>query len=488
LQTFFARPLDTGFRRYDELLKERRKMMKRLLIVDDEPNLVDTMVQVFELKGYQVASAHTAAQAWQQLVEFQPDIVFLDIDLAGDGRDRTGGEILRQLRARWDRQELPVIVISGAGDTRLLQELLQQGADDYEVKPIEFKGLLDKVQRFLNRPSGGSQAPAEAWREELVGKSKQIMHLTLEIWRLAQLGADALILGETGTGKNLAAHMYHQFSPRSVRRFYEIDCANIAPNLFETEIFGYAQGAYTEAKRTKKGRIEEADGGIAFFNEIGDIPLEQQVKLLTLLENKVITRVGSNEPIRLDVIILAATNRDLHAMVDRGTFRPDLYYRLCHNVLSMPPLREHREDIPYLTEHFIRKYNAEYAKHITGTAPEVQDRLHALPWPGNVRQLEHCISAGVQNSLDATITLQDIQPSLDAFGRETAAAEGLDLSADYATFRNIEDGLSRDMQRKYLIHHLELNGWNIAQTARRIGIKREYLNQLMKKFAVQREK
>jgi len=330
--------------------------MGRLLVVDDNQDIVQTYQEIFEQEEFEVKSSDDPVQAIELVTSFNPDLLILDIDLKGDGINRSGVDILHKVRQSKSKDELPIIVISGVGDTSLLIELLQQGASDYEVKPVDdYKSLLDKIKRLTNKPSSqprSDQAPAQ---DLIAGKSKFMMNLTKSIYSLAQSECDTLILGETGTGKDLVARVYHRLSPRQKKAFYLIDCTKISSSLFEAELFGYVPGAFSDAKQLKKGLIEEANGGIAFLNEIGDMPLEQQAKLLTLLETKSITRVGSTAPIKLDIVILAATNQDLKTMVEQGHFRKDLYYRLFNHVIINPPLRDHLEDLPLLVDQFIHE-------------------------------------------------------------------------------------------------------------------------------------
>ncbi len=465
--------------------------MKRILIVEDDASIVATMTEMFEIKGFRVMSAYNEEQALKKVDEFKPDIMLLDMDLMGDGKDRTGREILLKIRKRWNNKELPVIVISGVGDVKLLNELMQKGMDDYEVKPLEFQDLLMKINRFIKRKDMPEKTRDETWTEEVVGKSKVIMNLSMNIWRSAQAESDTLILGETGTGKNLIARAYHRLSRRCDNNFYEIDCTNIVPTLFEAEIFGYVQGAFSEAKGNKRGRIEEADGGIALFNEIGDLPWEQQAKLLALLESKTITRVGSNKPIKLDIVILAATNRDLYAMVKQGLFRKDLYYRLYNNLLISPPLRDHLEDIPCLLEYFKKEYNEFFNKQINGFDPDLVGRLQEMPWEGNVRQLKKCVSFGVQHCLDDTITMEDVSPFLRNFNDKEMRAEPFrldDFNPDmsYQDLKALEKDIIQKIHKKYLVYALNKFQGNVSRTARHIGIKREYLNQIIKHYHIQK--
>ncbi len=467
--------------------------MSRLLWVDDESSLADTMAEMFKLKGFTVEKSGTFEQTMAALEACKPDLVCLDLDLAGNGHDLTGLEILKQIRARWTSMELPVIVVSGAGNTSLLRELMEHGADDYETKPVDFRDMLEKVRRFIQR-SRPSPAPASpSWQEDIIGKSKLMMNLTLNVWRASRMESNVLILGETGTGKDLVAHVYHKSSPRCGRRFYEIDCTNIQTNLFESELFGYVPGAFTEAKKIKKGKVEEADGGILFFNEIGELPWEQQGKFLTLLESKTFTRVGSNDPITVDVVILAATNRDLYSMVEAGRFRKDLFYRLFNQVIVNPPLRDHLEDVPLLVDYFIRKYSAKMQKPVAAFEEGLLEEFKQFSWPGNVRQLQNCVRVGVQNCVDAVIRKNDVADWMAHFDASSQTGSPLSLTTvnpdvNYAEQKRQLEKQINQKWKEYLLHHLQKQNWNVSRTAEKIGVSREYLNQMIKRLEIIREK
>jgi DNA-binding NtrC family response regulator len=318
-----------------------------------------------------------------------------------------------------------------------------------------------------------------------------MMNLAKNVFRAAQADSDVLFLGETGTGKTLVADVFHQVSQRAEKPFIRIDCNNIATNLFETEIFGYVKGAFTGAGPDKPGRIVEADGGILFLDEIGDLPPEQQGKLLTFLENKTFSPVGSIDTYKLDVLILMATNKPLYEKVKAGEFRKDLYYRLHNTVIQNPPLKDHPEDIPDLVGQFIKVFNLQYGKAVTAVSAEVMARLQSLPWDGNVRQLISCIEEGVKNCLDHLIILQDIMPFLrrEGFSRPQSKqpeVQPQDWDVDYKTFK---EKILHQLERDYLKRKLDQHLWSVTRTAKAIGLpQHQYLNQLMRRFDLKREK
>ncbi|MCK5240948.1 sigma-54-dependent Fis family transcriptional regulator [bacterium] len=470
--------------------------MAYMLIVDDNINIANVYKEVFEQEGFQVECADDEKHSLELVGACKPDVVLLDVDLKGDGGDRSGCVILNRLREKWTQEELPIIVISGVGDTSLLIEMIKNGANDFEVKPVEdFKSLVEKVKRYLHKKNGPPDQDLPVWEERIVGKSKVIMNLAKNILWAAQSECDTMILGETGTGKDLVARSFHALSKRQAKPFYEIDLTKISPNLFESEVFGYVTGAFSGAQRNKKGLIEETQGGVAFLNEIGELPLEQQAKLLTLLENKIITRVGSTEKIKMDIVILAATNRNLKKMVDKGFFRKDLYYRLYNHVLIIPPLRDHLEDIPLLVDHFIKELNPRYQKRIQATSVEVMEWMQKQKWEGNVRHLKKCTEVGIKNSLDNIISLQDIQSFVTQMEAETENSDEKigqpPGTADYLEleYQDLKKQLKVEIdekEKRYLLHHLEKNKKNKTKTARSIGINNyQQLTQAMKRLNIE---
>jgi DNA-binding NtrC family response regulator len=272
--------------------------------------------------------------------------------------------------------------------------------------------------------------------------------------------------------------------------FYIIDCPSITESLFESELFGHEKDAFTGAK-FKRGRLEEAQDGIVLINEIGELSLAMQAKLLHVLEKKEFTRVGSNLPIQLKSVILTATNRDLASMVRKELFREDLLQRLYKSVVVVnPPMRERAEDIPDLVAYFIRKFNLACNKGVRNADQELLDYLKKQSWPGNVRQLEHCIQTGVQNCPDDVLTLKDIASFLALFENSDSTGADMPISqnmnVDYRTHKNLVETMYHQLLKDYLLHHIVANNWNIAQTALQIGMSREYLNQEMKRYEIQR--
>jgi len=463
--------------------------MKRILVIDDEAQYVESLVELLNNVGYRAGSADTYEKTLDEVASFKPQLMILDLDLK-DGMEHTGAYILKKVRQDLSKADLPVLVVSGAGDPELCFQVLRDGANDYLVKPVDFPILLEKINRLLS--AGPVVSECQPWENKLIGRSKLVMDLAKNVFQAAQTECDTLFLGETGCGKTHLANLYHQFSSRSDKPLVRIDLNPIPHELFETELFGYKANAFSGASaKDKPGRIDEANcGGILFLDEIGDLDLATQGKLLTLLDSKVYYQVGSsgNAAVRLNAVILTATNVNLYEKVKKGEFRKDLYYRLLKNVIECPALRKHTEDIPQLIDHYIGKFSREYHKPVASASPEVVRTLQGLTWDGNVRELIHCIGQAVKNCLDTQITLREIQPFLDLLIQNhhgDGPAPIPDLNMDHKSFR---DKVIFKMERDYLLHHLKVNDWNVTKTAAAIGQSRQYLTELMSKFDIQRPK
>jgi DNA-binding NtrC family response regulator len=456
--------------------------MKRILILDDEIDVVDTIAGILKDEGYQVDSTTNCEEVLKKLEQFRPNLVTLDLNF-GTGKEQAGIDILREIRSRYPQKDLPILVISGTGDAVKLAELLKLGMDGYIYKPIgDPSELVEKIERFMSHPPEAEMEADNHWVKQLVGKS-MVMDILLQLSRVARAELDTLILGETGTGKELLAEMYHQLSPRRKQRFYKIDSAEFTPNLFESQLFGHVSGAFSGANRDAKGKFEAANGGIAFFDEIGELNLDQQAKLLNLLQNKTVTRIGSTEPIRVDVVILAATNKNLYEMVREGKFRPDLFYRLHSNTLTIPPLRTRLEDLPLLVEHFLRKYK-KVNPNVIGVDPEVLEKFQTFKWNGNVRSLEKCIEAGMANSSGQRITWKDVCKFCENEIQENGPGTGdykVGFDLDYKNFKDLLKRIEHD----YFQYHLEKNQHSVPKTAEALGFKsRQQLNEIIRRHGI----
>jgi DNA-binding NtrC family response regulator len=378
--------------------------MSKILIIDDQPEIVNGLRERFELEGYEVEAAHEQSTALHLLDAEEINLVLLDVYWGEE--EKTGLDILSQIRSEEQYKAIPVVVMTGKPDSQLTIEALSLGANDFICKPVVMEDLLEKMRRLLDRGPAKLEA-VPVWENKFVCSSPSMIDLTKEIWRIAQVQADVLLTGETGTGKNLVAEMIHHLSPRKNKPFYTIECTSIPATLFESTLFGHEKGAFTDASATHPGRVEMAEGGILFLDEIGDLTLENQAKLLGFLGTKQFMRVGGNQVLKANVQIIIATLRDLEARVEEGKFRKDLYYRIKESQLQIPPLREHVEDIPLLVWYFLKKYNSLYGKSIQKITPEVFQTLQKDMWDGNVRQLQKTLKEAVRNCVGQVLEIKD---------------------------------------------------------------------------------
>lgn len=366
--------------------------MATLLIVDDEPNVVYSLKKRLTTDSLEIISASTARQGIEMVIDRNPDAVLLDVRLP----DMSGLDAFEEIR-QYDSR-LPVIIITAHATTETAIEAMKRGAFEYLLKPLDLPELKDIVARAIHLGSL-SRVPAVFGEEEssdraadrIVGLSPPMQAVYKNIGRVAPQDVNVLILGESGTGKELVARAIYSHSQRNKKPFLAINCAAIPESLLESELFGHERGAFTGADRRRIGKFEQVDQGTMFLDEIGDMSLATQAKILRLLQDGRFERVGGNETISTDVRIIAATNQNLEELVARGRFREDLYYRLKVFGIHLPPLRERMEDLPLLVEHFAKLASQELNKPIRTTPPETMEVLKAYDWPGNVRELQSAI-------------------------------------------------------------------------------------------------
>ncbi len=452
--------------------------MADLLIVDDQPDLIQVLKERCELEGHRVTTALDPAAAMAQLSARTFDMALIDV-YWGD-EEKIGIELLKAIRAEARWHALPIIIMTGKPDSQLTLEALQAGANDFILKDLQGGEWLEKIGRVLRPSAATPVAEPEVWESALVGSSPLMINLTKELWRVAQQQADALILGETGSGKNLTASMIHRLGPRKQKKFYAVACPAIPADLFENELFGNEPGSYTGALG-KRGKVEEADGGVLFLDEIGDLAPAHQAKLLSFLETKQFMRVGGNQLRSVDVQILTATHRNLEEKVAKGEFRQDLYYRLIGNVIRIPALREHMEDLPALVWYFIKKFNALYGRNIQRVDPEVFRRLQNDPWQGNVRELQSKVQEAVRACPDQTLQVKDFSSMVV---KTTGVQPKGPMSRLDLSYREAKESIMQEFHDLYLAHHLDAHDWNISETARAIGIMREQLNAVIRRYGL----
>lgn len=397
--------------------------MEYVLVVDDELGIRKAIEQVLSSAGYRIVTAGTAQEAMELFCEHGPAVVLLDIRLGAD----SGLEIFRKMR-QVDSRAI-IIFVTGHGTTQLAIESMKLGAFDYLVKPLDKNQLLSvvtqgvKISRTMRVPATVSSFdPLVEDSDRIVGGSRSMQSICKNIGRVAPQDINVLVLGESGTGKELIARAIYHHSHRSQANFLAINCAAIPENLLESELFGHEQGAFTGADRRRIGKFEQCHRGTIFLDEIGDMPLATQAKMLRLLQDGEFQRVGGNDVLRTDVRIVAATHQHLESMIDKGTFRRDLYYRLRGVTINIPPLRERIEDIAELAHYFVFRYNQQLGTQVETISEEAIEQLQNHPWPGNIRELQSVIRQAMINSTGPRL-LVDFLPTEISNSRFNEPAE-----------------------------------------------------------------
>lgn len=442
-----------------------------LLIVDDETIVRDSLSKWFREEGYDVGAAASASEALTRLAEQRWDLALVDIKMPG-----TDG-IELQRRIREINPEMAVIIMTGYASVETAVQALKSGAYDYVTKPFDPEDIAHTVSNALAHLRVQQEnvrlreTVAEVARpEELIGKSAAMLRVFEAIETVAPTDATVLVTGESGTGKELVARAIHVASPRRFHPLVVIHCGALTETLLESELFGHEKGAFTGAQYRKKGKFEIAEGGTVLLDEIGDISLKTQTDLLRVLQEHEITRVGGTQPIQVDFRCVAATNKDLEKLIADGTFRPDLYYRLNVFRIEIPPLRDRREDIPLLVDHFVRKFSQSMAKRILRVAPAAMALLQSCDWPGNVRELENAVERAMVVASPAG-EVPELRPEDFTLKLNHAAASS----------RKLEDA-----ERAHILRVLEECGGNQTRAAEALDIDRVTLYNKLKRYGWKR--
>jgi two-component system nitrogen regulation response regulator GlnG len=399
--------------------------MPRLLVVDDEPNVLYSIEKGLQSDSVEVVIAQTGRQGIDLARRLQPDVAILDVRLG----DMSGLDVFDAIRHIDPR--LPVIVITAYATTETAIEAMKRGAYEYLLKPVDFHQLRELVQRafelsrFRHVPAVFDEKEQGAAGERIVGRSAAMQEVYKAIGRVAASDVTVLITGESGTGKELVARALYHHGKRADKPFLAINCAAIPETLLESELFGHERGAFTGADRRRIGKFEQAHQGTLLLDEIGDMSAATQAKVLRVLQEQRFERLGGEENIQVDVRLLAATNKDLAREVTAGRFRPDLFYRMNVFTIHLPPLRERREDIPLLVEHFLRELSGSLGKKVRSIAPDALERLVACNWPGNVRQLQSTLKYAVIQAPGDVLMLDCLPENLRDSGQPGAPLEGL---------------------------------------------------------------
>lgn len=440
------------------------KHKTRILLVDDDPDLLRLVGVRLEANGYEVMASDSAEKALGKLKIFRPDIVVTDLKMPG----MDGMELFREVQKQ--DYQLPVIILTAHGTIPDAVAATQAGVFSYLVKPVDAKLLLENINRAV-RQSGriaSGDDRDQSWRSRIISRSAIMEKLLQQTQNAANSDVNILIQSETGTGKELLSRAIHDASSRCDAPFMAFNCAAIPESLIESELFGHAAGSFTGANKAHSGLFQAANGGTVFLDEVGDMPLSAQAKLLRVLEQREIRAVGSTKTVPVDVRIVAATHHDLQSLVEEGKFREDLYYRLDVIGLELPPLRERREDIPLLAEHFCQAVAEKNQREVTRFSPEGMELLVSAPWPGNVRQLYNVTEQCVILSSSPIITRNLVERALKQKGDRL-----LSLSAAKEQF-----------ERGYLVRILNLAEGNIALAARLAERNRSEFYNLLKRHGL----
>ena len=465
-------------------------MKGRLLIADDERGIVVALKGLFTKEGYEVETADSGEQALQKFGAGFFDVMITDLSMKG----MDGLQLLKQVREI--APNCAVLMITAYGTQRIAVEAMKAGAEDYLPKPFDNDELRLKVRRVMetqllrrahNRLLEQVRLETGIF-ENMIGRSRAMMSVFEAIDKVASTDVTVLVRGESGTGKELVARAIHFRGPRARKPFIAVNCAAFARELVESELFGHEKGAFTGAVARREGKFEAADGGTLFLDEIGDMPLETQAKLLRVLQEKQFDRVGGNQPLSVDVRIIAATNQDLEARVEQGRFREDLYYRVKVVEIRVPPLRDRREDIPYLVQQFIKDACQRFGLPDKQLSPAAMRACLEASWRGNARALKSTIEQAVILSASNEITAEELfSGSVPDDARPPSAIHGADKVPEHGaalSFREAKEKFVEQWERDFFLAALRATGGNISRAAERIGMYRQSFQQKMRELGI----
>ncbi|MGD9817813.1 MAG: sigma-54-dependent transcriptional regulator [Desulfomonilaceae bacterium] len=470
--------------------------MGNILIVDDDAQLRHSFEKLLLAEGHEVKTCPTGEAGLELFKKHLPDLVIMDVRLPGmDGLETF--KAMHQIQPK-----APVIVMTAYGNTDTAIEATKMGAYDYVLKPFDIPEMLITIDKaleagkFMRSRVEMDSLPEKDSTQAIFGRSRSMQEVFKQIGRVASTGATILIRGESGTGKELVARAIYQHSVRSDKPFLVINCVAIPETLLESELFGYEKGAFTGAVNRRMGKIEQANGGTVFLDEIGDMPFSIQAKILRLLQEKSIERLGGRSPIPVDVRVLAATNRDLEAALAEGRFREDLYYRLKVVTLQLPPLRERKGDIPMLANYFLGRYSREMAINSPGITEEAINIMESYSWPGNVRELANTIQKALIFSRGAPISGEEISQAIKVETTDTDFAKGSEDEAIRQWIRRalvsgggekIFGEIIDYFARMLMTEALTLTAGNRSQAAKLLGLSRPTLLAKIEKYGIKIE-
>jgi DNA-binding NtrC family response regulator len=436
---------------------------RKVLVVDDEKNQREIYTLILEANGYEVTTAQSGEHALKLARDTDFDLVLTDYKMTGMDGLTLLGELLKL------DPSLIVVMMTAHGSVDSVKEALRGGAFDYLEKPIDRSQLLKIVESALGR--------LNSIDDEIIGESDEMQRVKKMILKVAGSLSTVLIRGESGVGKERVARAIHKASPRASEIFQAVNCAAINENLLESELFGHEKGSFTGAHVQKKGQFEIADKGTLFLDEIGDLNISMQAKILRALQEKEVMRVGGSKPLKVDVRVLAATNRDLETMVKESRFREDLYYRLNIIPITIPPLRNRRDDIEKLVDYFIAKHSANSHNPIRGLTASARNLIMTYSWPGNVRQLDSAIERAILLCEGTEIDVEDLPVEI----RQEGSAAGA------SSFKLPPEGIAFDeVERSFIMQAMEQTGWNITRAAKLLGLSFRTLQYRLEKFGIKK--
>jgi len=463
-------------------------MSASILVVDDEEAIVSSLSSILQDEGYEVSVAKSGAEALKNYMADPPDLMLLDIWMP----DMDGLETLRRIREIVPTAQ--VMVMSGHGSIETAVKAIKLGAYDYIEKPLSLENVTLRVKHALEQyrleEENRSLRTKVQRKFELVGQSPAMQQLRQLIDTAGPTNSRVLVGGENGTGKELVARAIHLQSPRADRPFVAVNCAAIPETLIESELFGHEKGSFSGATSMKRGQFEQADGGTLFLDEIGDMSLNTQAKVLRALQEQQFTRVGGTKLLKVDVRVLAASNKDLMKEIEKGAFREDLYYRLNVVPIVVPPLRERREDIPLLIRHFMKLHAEEQGLRIKEVTPEAMNVFQQYEWPGNIRELRNLIERLMimvpGNVIDAaqTTTALQVRPPAAALAATTAPSQPAASPLFTQPFESLRDARNA-FEKEYIARKLREHHWNISRTAEDLKIERSHLHRKIKLLDVE---
>jgi DNA-binding NtrC family response regulator len=447
----------------------------RVLVVDDEANARSALAELLEDEGYTTATASDGVEALEKLETFRPEVVLTDLKMPR----MDGLALLEEGKKR--RPEIAFVVMTAFGSIDTAVEAIKRGAENYLTKPLDVNSVSALVARALEKARLATEAALLRAQVEkrlsvggILGDHPSMQRVLKTVGQVAPTRATVLITGESGTGKELVAAAIHHNSARGKAPFVRLNCASLAETLLESELFGHERGSFTGAEKRRAGRFEQAHGGTLFLDEVSEIPLATQVKLLRFLQERELERVGGNETIRVDVRVVAASNRDLKQMVADGKFREDLYYRLNVVQIELPPLRARKSDIPTLAQHFLRKYREENKRELEGFTDAALRALVAYPWPGNVRELENAIERAVVLCESDRIDAELLPSATRELARVGDGGNAFDLLVPGITMAEVE--------RMVIEKTLDAVGGSTARAAEMLGISRRTIQYRLKEW------